>query len=127
MADPSKSVGAGRLQCFQHRCHPFAQVQVGVTDDGGGGPARAVQTAGTGRGEPLDEFDFPHRTQFLRSVSTVHRTCLNEHGEPHVVSAVNIGGQLVEQISLKGNALSAKVPEVVMGIADGELRLQGRF
>jgi hypothetical protein len=39
------------------------------------------------------------------------------------MSAVNIGGQLVEQIPLIGDALAAKVPEVVMGIADGDLRL----
>jgi hypothetical protein len=30
-----------------------------------------------------------------------------------------IGGQLMQQIPLVGNALGAKVPEVVMRIADG--------
>src|SRR5262249_45070493 len=66
----------------------------------------------------------PH---LLRSVSAVHGAGLNKHGGTHVVSAVNIGGQLVEQIPLVGNTLGAHVPEVVMGIADGQLRLQGRF
>jgi hypothetical protein len=28
---------------------------------------------------------------------------------------------------LVGDALGPKVPEVVMGVADGQLRLQGRF
>jgi hypothetical protein len=43
------------------------------------------------------------------------------------VAAVHIGGQLVQQIPLIGDALRAKVPEVMVGIADGHLRLQGRF
>jgi hypothetical protein len=33
----------------------------------------------------------------------------------------------MEKIALVGNALGSEVPEVVMGIADGQLRLQGRF
>ena len=127
MADAPKPVGAGRLQRLQHRCDPVAQVQVGVADDGGGRPAGAVQPAGAGRGQPLDEFDLPHGTHLLRAVRAVHRAGLDKHGGTHVVAAVDVGGQLVEQIPLVGNALGAKVPEVVMGIADGQLRLQGRF
>jgi hypothetical protein len=41
----------------------------------------------------------------------------------HVVAAIHIGDQLVQQIPLIGYALSAKVLEVMMGIADGHLRL----
>jgi hypothetical protein len=37
----------------------------------------------------------------------------------HVVAAVHIGGQFVQQIPLVRNTLGTKVPEVVMGIADG--------
>jgi hypothetical protein len=40
---------------------------------------------------------------------------------------VDVGGQFVEQIPLVGDALGAAIPEVVMGIADGQLRLQGRL
>jgi hypothetical protein len=43
------------------------------------------------------------------------------------VTAVDVGGQLVKQIPLVGNALWPHIPEVVMGIADGEFRFQGRF
>ena len=127
MADTAKPVGAGCLQRFQHWCHPFAQVQVGVTDDGGSSPAGAVQTAGTGRGQPLDEFDFANGTHLLRPVSAVHCARLNKHGGTHVVTTVHVGSQFMQQVALVGNALAAKVPEVVMGVADGQLRLQGRF
>ena len=67
------------------------------------------------------------RAHLLRAVSAVHRARLDEHGGTHVVTAVDVGGQLVEQIPLVGDARGAKVPEMVMGIADGHLRLQRRF
>jgi hypothetical protein len=43
------------------------------------------------------------------------------------VTAGDVGDQLVEQIALIGDALRTKVPEVVMGVADRELRLQRQF
>jgi hypothetical protein len=36
---------------------------------------------------------------------------------------VHVGNELVQQIPLVGETLRAQVPEVVMGIADGQLRL----
>jgi len=44
-----------------------------------------------------------------------------------VVAAVDVGDQLVQQIPLIGDTLRAQVPEVMMGIADRNLRLQCRF
>ena len=49
------------------------------------------------------------------------------HGGTHVVTAVNVGDQFVEQIPLVGDALGSKVPEVMMGVADRNLRLQCWF
>jgi|TARA_Y100000780_G_scaffold228902_1_gene247656 hypothetical protein len=43
------------------------------------------------------------------------------------MSAVDIGIQFMEKVPLVGNAPWAEVPEVVMGVADGEFRLQGGF
>jgi len=40
---------------------------------------------------------------------------------------VNISEQLMKQIPLVGDALGSQVPEVVMGVTDRKLRLQGRF
>src|SRR5262249_14159357 len=57
----------------------------------------------------------------------VHASCLDKHGRTYVVAAVHVGDQLVQQIPLVGDALRSQVPEVMMGIADGNLRLQGRF
>ena len=57
MTDAPEAVGAGRLQRFQDRLDPLAQVQVGVPDDGGSRPSRAVDAARAGGGQPLDELD----------------------------------------------------------------------
>jgi hypothetical protein len=43
------------------------------------------------------------------------------------VAGVNIGDQLMNKITLVGDALGSKIPEVMMGIADGDFRLQDRF
>ena len=41
------------------------------------------------------------------------------------MTAVNVRGKLMEEISLVGDARGPEVPEVVMGITDGDLGLQG--
>ena len=43
------------------------------------------------------------------------------------MSAVNIGGQFVQQIPLVGHSLGPQVPEMMMRIADGKLRFEGSF
>jgi hypothetical protein len=43
------------------------------------------------------------------------------------VAAIDVGVQLMNEISLIWNALGSKIPEMMMRIADGELRLQGGF
>ena len=62
MTYPSEPVGAGGPQGFQHGLNPVAQLQVGVTDDGGGGPGGTVKTAGAGGGKTLDELHLTHGT-----------------------------------------------------------------
>ena len=127
MADAPEPVGTGRLQCLQHRRDALAEVQIGVPDDGRRGPTGTVETAGARRGQPLDELDLADRAHLLRAVRAVHGTRLDEHRGAHVVAAAHVVGQLVEQIPLVGDARRAKIPEVVMGIADRQLRLQRRF
>jgi hypothetical protein len=125
--DPTKPVGAGDVERLQHRCDPVAQVQVGVADDGSGRPAGAIEAAGAGGGQPLDKLDLPDGAQLHRAIRTVHGAGLDKHGGAHIVAALHIGDQLVQQIPLVGDALRTQIPEVMMGIADGQLGLQGRF
>ena len=41
------------------------------------------------------------------------------------MAAVDVGGQLLHQVALIGNADGSKVPEMVVGIANRKLGLQG--
>ena len=43
------------------------------------------------------------------------------------MAAIDVSIQLVNEVPLVGNALEAKIPKMMMGIADGEFRLQGEF
>jgi len=75
----------------------------------------------------LYELNLADRAHLLGTIRAVHGARFNEHGGTHVVAAVDVRGQLVEEIALVGYARGAEVPEVVMGIADGHLRLDGRL
>jgi len=48
---------------------------------------------------------------------------MSNHSGAHVVAAVDVSGQLVEEIALVRDTVRAKIPEVVMGIADGQIWL----
>ena len=43
------------------------------------------------------------------------------------MAAGDVVGQFVDQVTLVGHTLGAAVPEVVVGIADGQAGLQGFF
>ena len=43
------------------------------------------------------------------------------------MTTLDVRDQLVEEIALVGGTIGATIPEVMMGITDGNLRLQGRF
>ena len=43
------------------------------------------------------------------------------------MAAVDVLGQFVNQVSLVGDTLGAEVPKVMMGVADGQTRLQRRL
>jgi hypothetical protein len=72
----------------------------------------------------LDKLDLTNGAQLHRPIGAVHCSCFDEYGRAHVVTAIDVGGQLVKQVALVGDALGAKVPEVMMRIADWDLRLQ---
>jgi hypothetical protein len=124
MADTAKPVRAGGPQRLQYRLDPVRQFQIGVTDDRRGGPASPIRSTRTGGGQPLDKFDLAHRAQLYWSRWAVHRTRFDEDGRADVVAAIDIGHQFVKQVALIGDARGTKVPEVMMGIADRDLRLQ---
>ena len=102
MAHPAKAAAAGADVHFEHRLDPLAQGQVGKADDAGGDPGLAVAAAGAHRREPGDEFGLADRAQFGRAVGAVHRAAFEKHGRFDVVTGIDVGEQLVEQIAMAG-------------------------
>ena len=127
MPDAAKPVRAGGLQRLQYRLDPVRQLQIGMADDRRGGPARAIRSAGTRGGQPLDKLDLADRAQLHGSGRPVHRTRFDEDRRANVMAAIDIGDQFVQQIALVGDACGAKVPEVMVRIADRDLWLQRGF
>ena len=127
VSDTTEPVRAGGLQRFQHWSDPIPQLQVSMADDSCSRPARAIQAAGAGRGQPLDKLDLSNRPHLHRSVGAVHSSCLDKDRKTDVMSAINVSNQFVKKISLVRDALRSKVPEMMMRVADWNLRLQWGF
>ena len=84
-------------------------------------------------GDALDELGLAERAHHLGPVLAVHRVALHEDRRDHVVAAgVGVACQLLQQVAGGDEGVEAValpwlelVPEVVMGIDDGELGLEG--
>ncbi len=127
VADAAEAVWAGRLQCLHDRLDPIAELQIGMPDDRRGGAARAVEPAGARGGKALDELHLANRPHLHGSVGPVHGACLDEHRRADVMAGTDIRHQLMQQIALIGNAGETKIPEVMMRIADRQLRFEDRL
>jgi hypothetical protein len=104
----------------------IAELQIGVSNDGGG-PPWPIETAGASGSQSLDKLHLANWPQFLGAIGTVHGAGFNEHGGADIVAAVDVVGQFMQEIALVGYAVGPEIPKVVMGIADGNLRFQRRF
>ena len=124
VADPAKAIGASGTQRLQHRLDAVAELQISMTDNRRGGLGGTVEAGRARRRETLDKLDLADRAQFGRAVRPVHRARLDKHGRADIVAGVDVGGEFVHQIALIGDALQAPVPEMMMRVADRDLRLQ---
>jgi hypothetical protein len=122
MTYTSEPVGAGRLKSIQNRGHFAGQFQVGMTDNRSRCPGWTVDAASAGCSLTLDELNLTHWTQFFGAVRTVHRPGFDKHRGPNVMAAVNVGVQFVDQIPLIWCAGQTKIPKMVMGVADWNIR-----
>ena len=127
VAHATEAVGTGGLHGFQHRPHALSQLQVGVSDDGCRSLSRAVVPSGAVIGDGLDVLDLAHGFHLIGAVGAVLAADLDENRRAHVVAAVDVGGQFRQQVSLVVNRFGPGNPEMVVGVADGELRFQSLF
>ena len=127
MPNPAKPVGAGSLQRGQDWLDPVSQFQIGVADDRRRGAAWSVKPGRRRRRQSLDKLYLADRAQFRRPLRPIHRPRLYKHGRADVVAAIEVSRELVQQIALIGDAFEPMVPEVMVRIADRDLRFQRLF
>ena len=94
---------AGRTNVrFQHGLDPFAQRQVGKSNDAGSNLGRSITAAVTHGSCAGDKLRLADRTEFLRTAGPVHRMALQEHGGGDVVAPAEVVEQVSQQVSMIG-------------------------
>src|SRR5690606_25463182 len=96
--------------------------QVGMGHDAGSHARGPILAAGRLRSDAVDEFGFTHRTHGLGAICAIHGFALDEYGGHDVVAAAGIAQQLFEHV-----AMVRVVPQVVVGIDDGQVRVDDVF
>ncbi len=95
----------------QHVLDAF-MAEVDMADDAGAGAHLAIDAARRHRGDAVDELGLADRPQRVGPVGAVHRAAFHVDGADHLVAAVEIGQQLVEQIA---RDVADDVHEAVLG------------
>jgi hypothetical protein len=108
---------------IEHLADRGTELQVRVSDDAGCDPAGPVEPGGAHRRDAVDELRLTDHAQMLRTVRAVHGAALDEDRRDDVMARVHVEQEVVEQVAM-GDPLMAKLPEVVVRIADGQVRLE---
>ena len=72
------------------------------------------------------ELRLPDRAKLIRAAGLEHRSAFDEHRRDDVVTACQVLQKLVEEIARR-DAVAAKVPQVMVRIADWQLRFERRL
>jgi hypothetical protein len=103
----------------QHLLGAGAERQVNQADDAGGDAGRAVAAARRHGGDAADELGLAQRAQLGRAVGPVAGGALDEHRALDLVAAAGVDQQVRQEVAVGG-----EVPEVMVRIDDGQLRLE---
>jgi hypothetical protein len=122
MADALEAAVPHPDVALQHFGHRGALGEVGAADDAFAGENRAIAAARRHRRDAADELGLADEAHRLRPAGSIERAALDEDGALDVVAAGQVAQQLWQQV-----AALRKVPEVMVRIADRELRLEDRF
>ena len=109
--------------------------------DSGTGPHRAVQTAGTLRSDTVGVLDLAQYLAHLSISGIIKRTAFHEDRAANAVARTQIAQEVVESIVRRtrdgfdewmarfweGGQHRPQIPQVVMGVDDGQVRLEDRL
>jgi hypothetical protein len=122
VADAAKAAVTGGDMSLQHRAGAGAEHHVDIGHDGGAGAGRAVKAAGARRRHAIGELRLAHRPHLGRTVGAIHRAAVDIDRRGDVVAGAGVFQQLVQQVTMVG-----VVPQMMVGIDDGQVRLDDRL
>ena len=105
----------------EHGADLGTEQQVGVADNRCGDAAACAGTV-VGFGDAVDELGFSQARQRWRTFLAIHGTAFHEHGRQDAMARCHVRQQVGAQIGVVG-----VVPEVMVGVDNGQPRLQGRL
>ena len=126
VANAAKAPAARNGMRGQHRRHVIAQAQIRMADDTGGDTGLAILSAGAHGRDAVDEFGLAKHPQGCRAIGLDHGAAFDEDGGNHVMAAIHIGQDLVQQIAV-GDPAVHEIPKMMMRIADWQFRIQSLF
>jgi hypothetical protein len=111
---------------IQHRGYGIPKPEICRANNPGSDPHLPIAAGGTHGGNAVHELGLAHGTHSLRPVGFEHWRTLNKHSGHHIMAALHIRKDFVEEIA-RGNASSLKIPQVMVGIANRQAGLQWVF
>ena len=119
MPDPAEPLRAGSQMGLKHRRHLGAEREVGKAHNAGCDSRRPAHRT---HGRVLNECRFAHRSHGLGPIRPVHGTALDKDRSHHVVAAPGVPQHVLQQVAAAG-----PVPQVMVGVADGQVGIDCRF
>src|ERR1700722_14176363 len=116
MADAAKPAASRGDMPFEH-CIDIGQAQIGEADDAGANLALAAAPIAL-LGDRPDELAFADRAHLLGTTGPITRTALDEHGRDDVMPGVDVGQEVVEQVTA-----ARVIPEMMMRVDDRQVGL----
>ena len=103
---------------FENRCDPFAQREVGETDDRRGDLWLDRRIVSSLQSDAFEEFGFTDRLHFIRAIVAITVTTFDGDCRHNVVATGEIRAQIVQQVNVRH-----PLPQVMMRVANRQLGL----
>ena len=126
LPDAAKASAGRQDLAIQHVRRRIAQTQVRSADDASGDPRRTVLSRLAHRRDTGDELRLADRTKRFGAIGPEHRPALDKYRRYDVMAARQVLEKLVEEIARR-DPVEAEVPQMMMRVADRQLRLEGRL
>src|SRR3981189_3396002 len=97
-----------------------------MADDARSDAGRPLSAPRAHRRGAVHELGFADWAHFRSPIGSVHRSAFEENRRDDVVTSVEVGKELVEQVAM-ARVIRCAIPEVMMGVDDRQGWVEGGF